>query len=397
MNVLAAFRSLQESWKRTALCGTGVAIASIAIVLLVSIGLGVQKDVTSQVDDFGTGVLIVVPGKIDLNMGGLNPNLTGKSFLTEEAAQNVAQVPGILRTAVFSFVGGYITHQDTDTYPLLLAASPEWFQMYKLKMKEGTVYTPENADQNVCVIGSVAATELFGQNSALGQTVTINETEYTIIGVTQDTNAENSMFSMQSLANVVYLPIEAVKTNDPNIQIDRIFAQVDPRLEPQGIIQNVETALAQTLNERQFSVLTQEDLLKLVYQVMGILGTLVVGLTSIALVVGGVGIMTVMLLSVGERNKEIGVRLATGARRKDIFQQFLVESTVIGFLGVAAGLAVSLVTCKIIAATTKINPLVTPLTVLMTFAVGLGVGILFGLIPSLKASRLDPVAALRLE
>ena len=397
MNLLAAFRSLKESWQRTVLCGVGVAIAAIAIVLLVSIGLGVQKDVTSQIDDIGTGVLIIVPGKIDMNMGGFNPNFAGKSFLDEEAANNVAQVQGIQRTAVFSFAGGYITYQDLDTYPLLLAASPAWFEMYRLEMKEGDVYTEENQADQVCVIGSIAAEELFGQESAIGKRVTINETEYEIIGVTQDTNAENSMFSMQSLANVVYLPIESVKATDDNIQIDRIFAQVDPNINPEGIIGNVEEALSLTLNERQFSVLTQEDLLQLIYQVMGILGTLVVGLTSIALFVGGVGIMTVMLLSVGERRKEIGVRLATGARRKDIFHQFLVESVTIGFGGVIAGLAVSIVACTIIAATSNIKPLITGGTIGMTFAVGLGVGVLFGLIPAVKASKLDPVAALRLE
>ena len=397
MNFQGAIQNLKESWQRSVLCGIGVAVASIAIVLLVSIGLGVQKDVSGQIDDFGTGVLIVLPGKMNLNMGSFNPNFAGKSYLTEQYAQDVSQVKVVQRTALFSFVGGYITYQEKDTYPLLLAASPEWFDIHKVDLSEGNVYTKQDENENICVIGSVAAEELFAQESALGKTVTINEQDYKIVGVTQETKAENSMFSTQSLANVVYIPVQALKKHDPNIQIDRIFAQVDPNINPDQIIKDVETALSKTLNERQFSVLTQEDLLQLIHQVMGILGTLVIGLTSIALFVGGVGIMTVMLLSVGERKKEIGVRLATGAKRKDIFQQFLIESSVIGFFGVTAGLVVSVIVCSILAATTNIKPLVTPQTVGMTFAVGLGVGIIFGLIPAVKASRLDPVAALRLE
>lgn len=396
MNAVAALRSLQESWKRALLCGVGVAIASVAIVLLVSIGLGVQKDVTSQVDGFGASMLIVVPGKINLSMG-FNPNFAGKSFLTDQAAKDVAEAKGVVRTSVFSFVGGYISYGKNDAYPLLLATEPAWFQMYKTQIAEGKFFTKDQETQDVCVIGSVAKEDLFGDQDPIGKKVTINNRPYTVVGVTEDKKAENSLFSMQSFANVVYLPIRALQSHEENVQIDRIFAQVDNKIDPKTVIGNVDLALKKTLNEKQFSVLTQEDLLKLIYQVMGILGTLVVGLTSIALFVGGVGIMTVMLLSVGERNKEIGIRLAVGARRRDIFRQFLVESSIIGFVGVVAGLVVSLIVCAILASTTNIKPLVTPGTVFMTFTVGLGVGLIFGIVPAAKAAKLDPVAALRLE
>lgn len=392
-----SIQSLKESWQRTLLCGVGVAIAAIAIVLLVSIGLGVQKDVTSQVDDLGSGILVVVPGKVDLSMSSFNPNIAGKSFLTDESAESLKVVEGVLNTATFSFVGGFITYKEKEAYPLLIGASPEWFDMYKIKLQSGSLYDEKTSNDPICVIGSVAKEQLFGAEEAVGKTVDINEREYKIVGVTEDKKSENSIFSMQSLANVVYIPIQAVQANEEDVQIDRIFVQVSPQVKPKDLISSVERKLSESLNERQFSVLTQEDLLNLVYQVMGILGTLVVGLTSIALVVGGVGIMTVMLLSVGERTKEIGVQKALGAKGRDVFLQFLTESTVIGFLGVVAGLVISVIVCQVIAANTVIKPLITPGTVFMTFAVGLGVGVLSGILPAVKASRLNPVEALRLE
>lgn len=388
--------NLLESWRRSVLCGVGVAIAAVAIVLLVSLGLGVQKDITGQVDDLGTGILVVVPGKVELSMG-FNPNITGKSFLTDQSARDVSKVQGISKVAKFSFAGGYISHNGKDAFPFLIATSPAWFQINKLKVSEGHPFTDSNEKDNVCVIGSVAKQELFGDAPAVGKSVVINEKEYEIVAVTQESKADKSMFSAQSLSNVVYIPLAAVQQNEKNVQIDRIFAQVDPTIDPKSIIKDVEQNLLLTLNKNQFSVLTEEDLLSLIYQVMGILATLVIGLTSIALLVGGVGIMTVMLLSVGERTKEIGVRKALGASQADIFKQFLTEATVISLGGVVTGTLVSLVICQIIAATTVIKPLVTWQTILLTFAVGIGVGIVFGLIPAIRASRLNPVEALRLE
>lgn len=391
----AILESLLENARSTFLSTVGVAVGSIAILLLISIGLGVQKDITGQIDDLGADLLIVVPGKVDL--GSFNPNLGGKSFLSQQNADDLNQLEGIAAVAQFSFAGGGIQAGELDAYPVIVGTTPEWFQMHPSTLKEGQYFTAKDDGQRVCVLGSIAADQIFPESSPIGQPVTINGETYTVSGVIQDKNAESSPFSAFSLVNVVYIPLNTIRKYEDNVQVDRLLIQIDNSVDPKALIPEINTALLKSLEDTQFSVLTQEDLLKLVFDVLGILGTLVVGLTSIALAVGGLGIMTVMLMSVGERTKEIGVRKAVGASRKQIFNQFLVESAIIGLAGVVLGLLISLVVIQIIASTTTIKPLITPGTLILTFAVGIGLGSLFGILPAIKAARLDPVECLRNE
>lgn len=394
-NFSAAFRSLAENWQRGVLSAIGVMVAAIAILLLISIGKGVQKDITAEIEDFGAGILIVLPGRIEF--GNFNPNLGGKSYLSAANVEDIQRVEGVVRVAKWSFAGGGLRAGEKEAFPLLVASGPEWFQMHKVNIKAGNIYTSANARDQVIVIGDTAATQLFGAEDPIGKEVQLNKEAYRVIGVTTSKSSGSGLFSMQGLANVAYVPIDALERTTENVQIDRLMVQVSPNVEPKTLVQSVESALGKRLDRQQYSVLTQEDLLGLVFKVMSILTTLVVGLTSIALFVGGVGVMTVMLMSVNERNKEIGIRKATGARKSDIFWQFLIESIAIGLTGVLAGLGISLIVCYFLREFTRIKPLVTVDTVAITLLVGVGIGSIFGLIPAMKAARRDPVDALRNE
>lgn len=394
-NVKEALRSLREQWQRAVLSAVGIMVGAVAIVLLVSIATGVQADITEQVHELGVNVLVVIPGRIE--SGNFNPNLGGQSFLKEQDADSLRSISGVVRTAPWTFVGGGIKRGDKVTDPILVATTLEWFQMSNFKVERGRAFSPEEDRKQVCVIGSVAVKKLFGEEDPIGKMVTINRREYRIVGVTKDRSSEQSLFSMGSLQNLVYIPYHHFKSVQPDAQTDRIMVQIQPDAEPRALIKRMDEVLGKRLDRQQFQVLTQEDLLGLVYKLMSILTWLLTGLTSIALFVGGVGIMAVMLMSANERSREIGIRKAVGARSSDIFGQFLSEAVVIAIIGGAVGLMTSWAVCLGLRQWTPIKPLVTAPIVLLAFSVCIAVGAIFGLIPAMKAARKEPVSALRSE
>jgi len=395
-NLRSALASLREQRGRLMLSALGVMVGTTAIILLVSIAIGVRADVTRQVQDLGVNVLIVVPGRIE--MGNFNPNMAGQSFLTEADAARVRAVPGVVRATTLTFAGGGVKAGEKEAYPLVIAAKPDWFRIQQGKLGEGRYFTEGDEDEPVVILGGIAKDSLFGEDAkGTGQKVEINGTQYTVIGVSADREQGTSMLSMFSLENVAYIPFDYAKSKRPDMQVDRIMIQSAPDAEPKALQQRLDQVLGDRLEKQQYSVLTQEDLLGLVYQLMSILTWLLTGLTSIALFVSGVGIMTVMLMSVNERAKEIGIRKTVGAKPADIFQQFLGESLLITMIGGTVGLVVSYLACLALYYFTPVKPMVTLGTVGLAFGVSLAVGALFGLLPAMRAARRDPVVSLRNE
>ncbi len=369
----------------------------VAILLLIGIARGVQKDVAGQVRDLGVNVLVVLPARVDTSQMSFNPNLGGQSYLKPSHAEALARQPGVVQTALLTFIGGGISFGGTQAFPVLIAATPSWFEMHPTQLKEGRVYGPADKGKRVAVIGGVAAKKLFGKTTAIGKEVLINDEEYAVIGVTEDEASENSLFSMGGFQNVVYVPFREFHAQTPDAQIDRIMVQSQPEAEPRELVKRLDAVLGQSLNAQQYSVLTQEDLLGLVYRLMNIVTWLLTGLTSIALFVGGIGIMAVMVMSVTERTREIGIRKTVGAQRTDVFQQFVFESILIALVGGAAGFVFSALVSWVLASYTVIKPELTPSLVLFGLGVCVLVGVLSGMVPAIRAGRMEPVAALRRE
>ncbi len=396
-NVRSAFRSLREQWQRSILSALGIMVGSTAIILLVSIATGVQKDVSKQVSDLGVNLLIILPGRVDEG-SMFSASMIGISYLADEDVENVKTVPGVQRAVPISFVGGGIRYgENSSPSTLVMATRPDWFRMRNMNLAEGRLFDASDESKPVCVMGGVANKKLFPNGGGLGKEIDYNGVKYQVLGITADAETENSLFSMGSFENVVYIPLSYMKTQVPKLQYDRIMVQTQPDREPRALVKAVEAKLAQRLDRETYSVLTQEDLLNLVFKLMGILTWLLTGLTSIALFVGGVGIMTVMLMSVNERFKEIGIRKTVGATRRDVFVQFLVEAVTLATLGGTVGLALSYAVCLALYYGTPIKPMVTVEIVALSFLVCLGVGAVFGLVPALRAAKKDPVDAMRHE
>ena len=392
-NFYAAIQSIREQRLRAILSALGVTVGASAIILLVSIATGVQDDVTSQVRDLGVNVLVVVPGRIE--DGTFNPNFGGMSYLKEVDAEGCSHVNGVIRAEPFTFVGGGIRNGKKVASPLLAAATPGWFAMRPVRMQEGRVLEPKDEFADVVVLGSIAKKQLFGSDTAVGKSVEVNQRTYRVIGVTEDKKQEQSLLSFGSLQNLVYLSYHRLKQVQQDLQTDRIMVQIRPDAEPKRLIRELDRVFMKRLDRQQFQVLTQEDLLGLVYKLMGILTWLLTGLTSIALFVGGVGIMTVMLMAVNERSAEIGIRKTVGGKHSDIFQQFLIEAVVLSLGGGSVGLLLSYGIDLALYRFTPVKPEITVGIVILAFSVSVTVGAIFGLIPALNAAKKDPVAALR--
>ncbi len=397
LNIYAAWTSLREQRQRAALSALGITVGSVAIVLLISIAKGVQADITNQVNDLGVNLLVVLPFRVADN-SMFSPNAAGMSYLNDDDVRRVRAVAGVRRAAPLVFAGGGVRYRGkASPSTFIIAADPDWFKVRPVELSSGHTFTHEEEDTQVCVIGSVARDNLFGTESPVGRTVTINSRKYRVVGVTRDKKADDSLFSMGGFENIAYIPFKQFRQQTGNAQIHRIMVQTAPDVEPKQLVSAVDRALGERLDRQLYSVLTQKDLLKLVYKLMSILTWLLTGLTSIALFVGGIGIMAVMLMSVNERAKEIGIRKTVGARTLNVFQQFLAEAVMLGAIGSLIGLAISGLVCYFLFSFTPIKPMITWPTVVLSFLTCVGVGGIFGLIPALSAARKDPVEALRRE
>ncbi len=394
----AALESIWMTPRRTLLSGLGMAVGVAAIVILVSLGRGVQRDVVSQVESLGVNLVIVLPGRLSAE-NPFNPmSFIGLSTLREGDIAAVAQVAGVRRVAPIMFVAGAAQRGDRwADAALILGTTPEWFQMRPHTLKYGRFFTDAEADQFVCILGPKPAEQLFGDENPVGKQVRLNSQPFRVIGVTaEDTN--RSLLGSGGFEFAIYAPIRALQKAMGSQQIHRVIAQTAPDIEPTRLQSAIHAAVLRSHNgSEDFTVLTQEELLGRLFTLLQIVSVALTGITSIALVVGGIGVMNVMLMSVTERVREIGIRKTVGAKRRDIFWQFLIEAFLIALLGGLMGVLIGWGVCAAIDRFTVLTPEVAPTTIALALSVCGAVGLIFGVLPAYRAARRDPVEALRYE
>jgi putative ABC transport system permease protein len=412
--ILTAVRALATNKLRTSLTMLGIIIGVGAVIALIAAGQGAQKGVTDRVRGLGSNLIFVRPGE---NLRSAIPGLQATTLTTDDAdaindPQRFPQVTGVTSQSASSAqaIAGGVNVSTTMT-----AADSNYPAVRRFFPAEGRFITDEDdqAHALVIVLGSTVANELFGDaDSALGQNVRLSFAggfvgfNFRVVGVmqtlgsTSTTNQDDQVFVPLS---TLQFRIRFLRNPLGQTNVQQISVQVQKSSQLKEMKAAINDLLLQRHNGTQdFTVLTQDDLLSTANDVSRTLTILLAAIAGISLVVGGIGIMNIMLVSVTERTREIGIRKAVGARRRDILLQFVVEALIVTIAGGVIGITIGVLAAKLadghnFGGDSPVETIVTPLSIAAAFGVSAGIGLFFGIYPAFRASRLDPIEALRTE
>lgn len=386
-----SFRSLMANKTRTFLTMLGIIIGVFAVISLISIGQGIQNYVTGQFGKLGSDLVFVTPGKLNLR-GDPGANFLANKLdekhlklLENYASEYVVNITPIME------IGKTVSYKNKTYYTELQATNEVGDATYSIEIDEGRYFSRNevNSSSKVAVMGVEAARELFPNGDPVGKNIKIDDKTFSVIGVTKEKGSQ--------LDRRVFIPYTTAK-HQFNIQRfsalvmkSKIAGNVD------SAMKRVEIALLRDLEEDEFTVISQKDLLS---SFQSILSTITIGIGAIAaisLLVGGIGIMNIMLVTVTERTQEIGLRKAVGATPNNIAFQFLTEATMLSVLGGSIGMGLGILLALIVRTYFNFNAEVPTWSVLLAFGFSFGVGVIFGTYPAIKAAKKDPIEALRYE
>jgi putative ABC transport system permease protein len=411
--LLGTFTSLNANKLRTGLTILGIVIGVAAVIAMLSVGQGAQNSITSSISSIGTNLLFVSAGAGARFRGGggairIN-NVRQLTLADAQAMLDPFQAPSVQAVAPV-IQGGNISASANGqtTTTTIYGATSNYFSLRNEVVSEGAIFSDQqvNTHARVVVIGPDLATTLFGQTTNLtGQTIRINSQTFTIIGILKSKGGS----ALGSSDNQAIIPLTTARDRvirRAGNAVDTIYVQATGA----KTVSDASTQISNIMRLRHhvavgkedFSVFNQQDLASTASSIIGVLTIFLGGIAAISLLVGGIGIMNIMLVSVTERTREIGLRKAVGARNRDILMQFLVESLFLsllgGFIGVVLGWLISLIIGQVASSSgTSLTPAVSLNAVLLATLFSAAVGLFFGIYPARRASQLEPVEALRYE
>jgi putative ABC transport system permease protein len=402
--IIEAFESLSANKVRSALTILGIVIGVGAVIALVSIGRGAESTITGSIEGIGTNLLFVFRGGSE-DVRNPKPITLGDA----EAIRDPFQAPSVVGVAPVLTGSANLTAAGENSNTTLYGVTPEYGPVRNYQVAEGEFINDAHmlGRSSVVVLGKDTAEKLFGRSEALdGETVRIEGQPFRVIGILEERGG--SAFSNEDEVALIPLTTAQVRLlrRSTSDRVDIIFAQA---ISPQAVIQAQEE-IAQVLRNRHrtaigvddFTILSQQDFIATASTITNVLTIFLGGIAAISLLVGGIGIMNIMLVSVTERTREIGLRKAVGAKKMDILVQFLAESSVLsligGVIGILLGWGISLAVGQIAAANdAAINPSLSMDTILLATLFSTAVGLFFGIYPANRAANLEPVEALRYE
>ncbi len=411
MNIIVSMRialnALRANKLRASLTMLGIIIGVGAVIALVSIGRGASAAVDASLQSTGTNLLYVRPGSTQ--SGGVQSAQGSAATLTLEDAAALADINGIVAIAPEVDSGGQAVYQGNNMNTRILGITEDYATVSNFNVAEGDFVTSATvtAKSLVAVLGSNVATTLFPDTDPVGQTIRINNVPFRVVGVMQSKGGTGFL----SQDTQIFVPIttaQAYLSRGDRFRggnnVDVLNIQLSDLSQSTSVTDQISTILRERHHvtyQDDFTVTSQQDVLKAATSITDTLTLFLGGVAAISLIVGGIGIMNIMLVSVTERTREIGIRKAIGAHRSDILSQFLTEATVLsltgGLIGTALGWGISKLMGNVSLGSTAITPVVGADAILLAVGFSLAIGIFFGIYPAMRASALRPIEALRYE
>jgi putative ABC transport system permease protein len=396
-----ALRALTRNKMRSLLTMLGIIIGVAAVIATVGVGKGAQQKAEEQIASMGTNLVFVSAGST--NSGGVRIGVGAtKSLVYDDMKAIEREVPGVAAAAPSSGASAQVVFENTNWGTRVTGTEPQYFDIRSWPFANGGSFTQDDVDreENVAVIGETIRRNLFGSTDPVGQTVRIGNLPFKVVGVLAAKGAQG-MGGDQD--DAVFVPITTLqKKMNGQDWLQNIMVSASSRDASYAVQQQIMAVLRDRHHIRRgqdddFTVRNLADVAQMADQQAQIMTMLLASVAGVSLIVGGIGIMNIMLVSVTERTREIGIRIAIGATEEDVLRQFLTESVVLsiagGIAGIFAGAGMSLVITKVLGWAIVISPL----AVGAAFGFSMLVGVFFGYYPARKAARLDPIEALRFE
>ncbi len=383
-SIKMALRSIKGNKLRSVLTMLGIIIGVSSVIVLVSIAQGSTANVTSQINSLGTNLITINTFGTDLS-------------LTEAKIDKLGKLSGV--QALSPVVSGRVTVKlgSTSSQTTLTGTNSAYETVRNTQVSNGRFLTDIDTEyrQKIAVIGATTAQTLFGTENPVGQYIQVDGNSFKVVGVL----ASKGSSLGQSGDDVVIVPISTAERLVKTTSINQVYLQGKDQQDMNLVMAEVQNAMGSMYPNKtdSYSVTNQQDLMNTMSSVTNSMTMMLGGIAGISLLVGGIGIMNIMLVSVSERTKEIGIRKAIGAKRRDILWQFLIESVVLSAMGGIIGILFGLGIGKILGSALSLTVSFSSSVVIFSFLFSLIVGVVFGVFPANKASKLNPIQALRYE